>query len=123
MEKFYDGDIIPAWVVQKVLINSCPSHVTSVTEAAKMLASEYRMTAETLRCYASLGVPPKSKARRMILKKYYEIEADDKRIASTLKAANENLIASIDAMTEAFEKSRSILLELRKEVAGEKNDH
>lgn len=123
MEKIYDGDGIPAWVVQKVLINSCPAYVTSVTEAAKMLASEYGMTAETLRCYASLGVPPRSKAKRMILKKYYELEAEDKKIFDTLKAANANLIASIDAMTAAFEKSKNILLELRKEVAGEKNDH
>ena len=59
----------------------------------------------------------------MILKKYYELEAEDKKIFDTLKAANANLIASIDAMTEAFEKSKNILLELRKEVAGEKNDH
>jgi|LakMenEpi03Aug12_release.lakeMendotaPanAssembly.Ray.scaffolds.fasta_scaffold06731_11 DNA-binding transcriptional MerR regulator len=119
MEKIYAGDGVPPWIVQKVLIESSPAHVTSITEACKLLAKEYRVTAETLRCYASLGVPPKSKTKRLILEKYREIDAKDKQIVSTVRSAQRQLLTSIDSMVAAFEKSKNLLVELREEIAKE----
>jgi hypothetical protein len=71
------GSGIEPWMVQQVVLRKAPQEITSVTQACKIVAREYGVTPETLRCYASQGVPAKSKLVKRILQDYAIIEAEN----------------------------------------------
>lgn len=104
---------VDAWMVQKVLLSKAPREISDITGACKVLAKDYGVTPETLRCYASLGVPAKSKIRKMIVKDFYEIESRESRIAKEIQEAEGNLLQSIEKMAKTFEQAADSMRALR----------
>jgi len=104
---------VDAWMVQKVLLSKAPREISDITSACKVLAKEYGVTPETLRCYASLGVPARSKIRKMIIRDFYDIDSRDSRIAKEIRDAESNLLQSIENMAKTFEIAAESMRALR----------
>ena len=120
MRKIDETSLIEPWVVQRVLIASVPPNVTNITEASKILAKEYGVSPETLRQYASLGVPKKSKIRKQIIRSYYDVEAKEERWSQEVLTAEQSLLSSIDNMVTAFERAAQSMRELKEALNEER---
>jgi len=126
MEFIRENTRVDAWMVQRVLLSKAPREITDITSACKVLASEYGVTPETLRCYASLGVPAKSKIRKMIIRDFYDIESREARIMKEIREAESQLLQAIDNMAKTFDKASKSMRALRAVVQrreGENHDH
>ncbi len=111
--------VVDQIIVQQVLMHRAPVGVSSISGACRALASDYGVTPETMRTYAHKGVPKKSKIARRILMEFSEVEASQHSAVVKVSASKENLIKSIEEMTQAFESSAKTLRALKETVAEE----
>lgn len=113
----YGAIAVDGYFVQQVLMHRSPKNVKSVTQACNLLASEYGVTPETLRCYASIGVPARSKIVKRMLDDYAKIEAANAQEIFKISKMEEELIASIGRVAESFMETGRTLLELQRSIA------
>lgn len=126
MDFIREKDKVDAWMVQRVLLAKAPRGVVDITNACKALASEYGVTPETLRCYASLGVPAKSKIRKLIIRDFYDVESRESMIMKEIQEAENRLLEAIENTAKTFEKASQSMRTLRLSVQRKEdtgNDH
>ena len=111
--------VVDQIIVQQVLMYRAPIGVASISGACRSLAKDYGVTPETMRTYAHKGVPGKSKIAKRILMEFSEVEASQQSTVVKVSASKENLLKSIEEITDAFESSAKTLRALRQTVAEE----
>lgn len=107
---------VDGWMVQEVLMFRSPPEVNTISGACKMLASDYGLTPETLRCYASKGIPSRSKVAKMFVAQYAEFEAKNNAQIDKINATEKELIDSIGRTSEAFKEAAISLSALRESL-------
>lgn len=85
----------------------------SIKEACEHACGEYGLTAETMRCYASGGVPMRSRAYSKIKKRLTEIEQEETTAMVSVTVASQKLIESINAQIQAYETAANSLRKIR----------
>jgi hypothetical protein len=85
----------------------------SIKEACEHACKEYGLTAETMRCYASGGVPMRSRAYSKIKKRLTEIEQEETTAMVTVTVANKKLVESITDQIRAYETAADSLRKIR----------
>jgi hypothetical protein len=108
--------VVDGWLVQQVLMYKSPPEVTTITGACKSIAHKYGVTPETLRCYASKGIPSRSKIARIMLQEYADIEAVNNAELLKVHKMEEELIRSIERVAESFEHAGKTLIALKESV-------
>lgn len=114
---------VDGWLVQQVLMFRSPADVNTISGACRALAKDYGLTPETLRCYASKGVPSRSKVARLFISQYADFEAKNNAQIQKINATERELIESIGRASAAFgeaAKSLSLLKESMMKDRGEK---
>lgn len=111
--------VVDKIIVQQVLMYRAPVDSIGISGACRALAKEYGVTPETMRTYAHKGIPGRSKIARRILLDFAAVEASQQEAVAKVSASKENLIKSIEEMTNAFESSANALRALKKTVLEE----
>lgn len=108
--------VVDGWLVQQVLMYKSPSNVTTITGACKVLAAKYGVTPETLRCYASKGIPSRSKIARIMMQEYADVEAANNAEIVKISKMEEELIHSIERIAGSFEHAGKTLIALKESI-------
>jgi len=103
--------------LQRLLAKDFPKH-RSIKDACAAAASTYGLTPETMRCYASSGVPMKSKAYTKIRNRLTQIQYEEATAMVAVAAVSKHLVEAIDQQVTAFEKAARTLRELKKTISG-----
>lgn len=109
--------MVDGWLVQQVLMYGSPPSVTTITGACKLLAPKYGVTPETLRCYASKGIPSRSKIAKVMLDDYAKVEAQNNAEVLRIGKMEEELISSIERIAASFDQASKTLISLRNSIA------
>lgn len=110
-------DPIDGGDLQRLLAKDFPKH-RSIKDACAAAASAYGLTPETMRCYASSGVPMRSKAYTKIRNRLTQIEYEEATAMIEVAAVSKNLVDAIDQQVMAFEKAARSLRELKRTIGG-----
>jgi len=114
-QKIVNPSVEP-WKIQRVLMLKSPPEVTNITHACALLAKSYGVSQETLRCYASTGVPARSKIAKKILRDFKEMEDENYGIDIKITEAEKQLLNSLEALIEAFSDSQKLLTQIKKSI-------
>ena len=110
-------DPIDGGDLQRLLAKDYPKH-RSIKDACAAAATTYGLTPETMRCYASSGVPMRSKAYQKIRNRLTQIEYEEATAMVQVATVSKNLVEALDQQIVAFERAAKILRELKKSVQG-----
>jgi len=108
--------VVDGWMVQQVLMYRSPREVNTITGACQVLAQKYGVTPETLRCYASKGIPSRSKIAKTILDEYAQIEAKNNAEMTRVLKMEEELVGSLGRVAQSFEEARKTLESLKSSI-------
>lgn len=89
----------------------------SIKEACEHACKEYGLTAETMRCYASGGVPMRSRAYPKIRKRLTEIEQEEATAMVSVTVASKKLVESLTAQIRAYETAADSLRKIRDTIS------
>lgn len=101
--------------LQRMLAKDFPQAKT-VTKACEMAAIKYGLTAETMRCYASQGVPRGSKAYQKIAFRIREIEWEEATDLLAVSRSAEQLKYALNQQIAAFEQALYALKALSRKI-------
>jgi hypothetical protein len=108
--------LVDGWLVQQVLMHRSPPEVKTITEACKLLANGYGVTPETLRCYASSGIPERSKLVRKMLDDYAKVEAHNSSEIFKINEMENELLGSLARVAESFAEASRTLESLKNSI-------
>jgi ribosomal protein S20 len=117
IEVIMSRDPIDGGDLQRLLAKDFPKY-RSIKDACAAAAQTYGLTSETMRCYASSGVPMRSKAYTKIKNRLTQIEYEEATAMIQVAALSKNLVDAIEQQVIAFEKAARSLNELKKTLGG-----
>lgn len=103
--------------LQRLLARDYPQF-KSIKDACAAAGPEFGLTAETMRCYASSGVPKRSKAYNKIRNRLMQMEQEEATAMLGVQVANKKLLEAIDNQVKAFENAVENLKRLRSGLTG-----
>lgn len=103
--------------LQRLLARDYPEF-KSIKDACAAAGPEFGLTAETMRCYASSGVPKRSKAYNKIRNRLMQMEQEEATAMLGVQVANKKLLEAIDNQVKAFENAVENLKRLRSGLTG-----
>ena len=103
--------------LQRMLARDYPQF-KSIKDACAAAGPEFGLTAETMRCYASSGVPRRSKAYNKIRARLMQMEQEEATAMLGVQVANKKLLEAIDNQVKAFENAVENLKRLRSGLTG-----
>jgi hypothetical protein len=103
--------------LQRMLARDYPEF-KSIKDACAAAAPDFGLTAETMRCYASSGVPKRSKAYNKIKARLVLMDQEEANAMVGIQVANKKLLEAIDNQVKAFENAAENLKRLRSGITG-----
>jgi hypothetical protein len=103
--------------LQRLLARDYPEF-KSIKDACAAAGPDFGLTAETMRCYASSGVPKRSKAYNKIRSRLMQMEQEEATAMLGVQVANKKLLEAIDNQVKAFENAAENLKRLRSGLTG-----
>jgi hypothetical protein len=103
--------------LQRMLARDYPQF-KSIKDACAAAGPVFGLTAETMRCYASSGVPRRSKAYNKIRARLMQMEQEEATAMLGVQVANKKLLEAIDNQVKAFENAVENLKRLRSGLTG-----
>lgn len=103
--------------LQRMLARDYPQF-KSIKDACMAAGPEYGLTAETMRCYSSSGVPKRSKAYSKIRNRLLQMEQEEATAMVGIQVANLKLLDAIDNQVRAFENAADNLKKLKSSLVG-----
>jgi hypothetical protein len=103
--------------LQRLLARDYPEF-KSIKDACAAAGPDFGLTAETMRCYASSGVPKRSKAYNKIRSRLMQMEQEEATAMVGIQIANKKLLEAIDNQVRAFENAAENLKRLRSGLTG-----
>lgn len=103
--------------LQRLLARDYPQF-KSIKDACATAGPIFGLTAETMRCYASSGVPRRSKAYNKIRARLMQMEQEEATAMVGVQVANRKLLEAIDNQVKAFENAVENLKRLRSGLTG-----